>query len=162
MKTAEPLAALMSSADSPLHRDHPLQLGPGEHLYVRDANGDVWGLCTGPDGNLEVWLPSGGTVLARSTAGNVMQVYSWPTFQPLRPPSPEQPAQVSRDFVHRLLPNGDGLPSEYVELVQEAVDRDPAVRSVLESAVHRTLEVVESPMYGTKVEPRDKSKIRKR
>lgn len=142
-------------------REVPVKLAPRAHFHVQDANGDVWALTVNESGGLQAWLPSGGTVLTHNGSGNVADLYAWSSFQRVRPPTADRPAVASRDLVLSILPNSDGLATEYVDLVQEELDREPALKPIVEAAVHRVLEVVPSTYGGTRVEPRDKSRKKK-
>jgi hypothetical protein len=74
----------------PGSREDPVPLSPGEHFFVRDARGDVWGLTVNESGGLEAWLPSGMTTLVHQRAGNVTELHPWPHFMPVRPLAREE------------------------------------------------------------------------
>lgn len=90
---------------------------------------------------IQVHAEHGGRLVA-APAGvhNGVDLVAWPSFQPLIPPTPEQPVQVSHDLVRDVIaPVGNGVSSECVAAVQDAVDADPTFRAVLDGIIHQTL-----------------------
>lgn len=92
----------------------------------------------------------GGRLLTAPTGcHNEVDLTPWPAFQPLIPPTSEQPVQVSRDLVMEVMaPRANGVSSEVVAAVQDAVDNTLGFRSMLEGIIHQTLTKQTSPGYS--------------
>lgn len=98
----------------------------------------------GPDGAFDLRVDSNALVLPHSSS-NVLRVRSWPGFQPVVPPTPERPVLVSRQLVAEVMdPRSNGVGSESVAAVQEAVDANPMFRVVLEDQIRALLTKRES------------------
>lgn len=82
----------------------------------------------------------GRLVTAPSGVHNGVDLIAWPSFQPLVPPTSEHPVQVSHDLVREVMdPHANGVSSECVAAVQEAVDAEPAFRMMIDGIIHQTL-----------------------
>lgn len=99
---------------------------------------------------VRVTSSDGGRLLAAPTGShNQVDLTPWPSFQPLVPPTPEHPVQVSHDHVRAVMdPKANGVPSEAVAAVQAAVDNTLGFRSMLEGIIHQTLTKTEANGYG--------------
>ena len=102
------------------------------------------------DGSLKVWHRGGDSLLILpEQSGNVIRIAPWPIFQPVVPPTPAVPVQVSRDLIAEVMaPRSNGVGREAVEAVQRAVEAEPAFRAMLEGIIHATLTKSASSEYG--------------
>lgn len=71
---------------------------------------------------------------------NVVRVIPWPTFQPVVPPTAEEPVRVPRDLVEEVMkPHMNGVGQESVEAVQAEVAKDPWFKQRLAMIIEQTL-----------------------
>jgi hypothetical protein len=105
------------------------------------VDGKVWEVRKGPDGSLQVWLPSGGEVFMRSECGNVVNLHAWPNFEPMRPPSEDSLVRVARQHIVRVLGGRGGLSREAHRAVQAKIDADPTFKTIVEGHIASTLEL---------------------
>ena len=113
----------------------------GRRLMVATPDGTEYEIRACADGHLEVSGHGGGTLFSRNTYSNVLQVVSWPTFQPFVPPTPEQPVLASREHVIATVGGSGGMSTEALGAAQREIDNDPAIKQLVEAAIHRAVTV---------------------
>ena len=130
-----------------------LDLYDGDEVTVALPDGTQVRLSQGPPGSFDVTLTGTNDtpVVTPGGGSNVLRVVPWPLFQPVLPPSPERPVQVTRAQILRTLPNGSGLSTEDMAAVQARIDADPKHYTLIEDTICDVLTVRDSSYGGTQI-----------
>jgi hypothetical protein len=118
-----------------------VDLGVGQAVEITLPDGTQIEVSQEDAGGFKVFIPSGDKpVIVPGGYGNVLDVSLWPTFQPVRPPTPEQPVIVPRDLVRQVMaPKHNGVGGDAIDAVQTVIDTNERILEILHETIRATL-----------------------